>query len=170
MHGNPDGGTKWNWVCDPLRPPCACPSVCARARNTGASAYGTTEENYWFSFTPAESCPVFHGVVCEGKKQALRPRTLGRLARPARSPCIRSGRQRPRVSEPAVPSGNRATKIERMRTGAGETKWISDRAFHSNFDTRPEAGGWHTWPHFDAGETCRLKLTEKQFKNFSDVI
>lgn len=86
MHGNPDGGTKWNWVCDHLllcACRCTCTTTCIRMRGRlrphvrmcvhiymcARALYfpreqvhrptSTTEENYWFSFTHGE-CPVFH--------------------------------------------------------------------------------------------------------------
>ena len=110
MHGNPG---RRNKVKLGLRPPptfgvrarpcsprvCMCTCTLPRAGIPGASAYGTMEENYWFSFTPRSRAPRF--------TKAARKEAPSRSLGTARSPCIRTGRQWPRVSESAVPSGNR---------------------------------------------------------------
>lgn len=132
MHGNPDG-TKWNWVCDPPRS-CAC--VRARLYFPREQVHRPTEENYWFSFTRGESCARPPRVLgYEGERQTSPP-SLGT----ARSPCIRAGRQWPRVSEPVpVPSG----KSNRDRP----PKKLSER-------TRDEK----------MGETVRFSLTFFNFR------
>lgn len=166
MHGNPGGGTKWNWVCDPLRAFVCVPVRVARAPvlsprgNTGTSVYGTTEENYWFSFTPrSRALRSMRSARKEAPLPSLNPpRSLGT----ARSPCIRAGRQWPRVSEPAVPFGNRDEN--RANGGAGEGNEMGFRQGlpSTNFDVvswGSHAGDWHMVAFFDAAETRWWKLT-----------
>lgn len=123
MHGNPDG-TKWNWVCDPPRS-FVCVSLHVRVRVSvractfrGNRCIGLRKKTIDFHL-PAESraAPLVCSTKATGEsKPPPPPPSLGT----ARSPCIRAGRQWPRVSEPmhfgAIRKSNRdrLSKMQRI--------------------------------------------------------
>lgn len=149
MHGNPGGGTKWNWVCDPHRLSCACPSVCpTRVRvyvlpsrllppRAGTQVHRPTalrKKTIDFHLPPRSRAPR------STKAARIEATPLGRLARPAR-PAFRSGKTMALRSVSLRCHPDTETEIERPRPGGwaeDEMKWLPDRAFPlMNFDTCP---------------------------------